>query len=108
MIKNFTLICICMMALYSCSLDKEPETTLTDATFWKSETDLRGACNRLYIDLPGFIQTGGTDLRSDEAVMLTPNPISSGNWSVPEKADEWTGNYNKIGVCNNNTLLIIT
>lgn len=101
MIKNFTLICICMMALYSCSLDKEPETTLTDATFWKSETDLRGACNRLYIDLPGFIQTGGTDLRSDEAVMLTPTPISSGNWSVPEKADEWTGNYNKIGVCNN-------
>ena len=42
------------VALTSCELDREPETVLADNTFWKSETDLRGACNKLYVDLPGF------------------------------------------------------
>lgn len=87
--------------LSSCSLDKLPETTLTDKNFWKSESDLRGACNRLYIDLPGFLTGKGHDLRSDELVYNNPDEISSGNRSVPEKDKEWTGTYNNIGVCNN-------
>lgn len=90
-----------MVALCGCSLDREPETTLSDANFWRSETDLRGACNRLYIDLPGFLDGRGHDLRSDELIGNTPDEISSGSRTVPEKAEEWTGNYNKIGVCNN-------
>ena len=57
----------------SCSLDVEPETKLADTNFWKSETDLRGACNRLYIDLPGFSH----DKRSDELVGPNQDGVSS-------------------------------
>ncbi|WP_297328765.1 RagB/SusD family nutrient uptake outer membrane protein [uncultured Bacteroides sp.] len=80
-----------------CSLDIEPETTLADTNFWKSETDLRGACNRLYIDLPGFSH----DKRSDELVGPNQNGISSGNRSVPGTSNDWTYPYDRIGVCNN-------
>ena len=85
------------VALTSCELDREPETVLADNTFWKSETDLRGACNKLYVDLPGF----NHDRRADDIVGSSPNSTSNGNWSVPAKSDDWTGPYNKIGVCNN-------
>ena len=85
------------VALSSCELDREPETVLADNTFWKSETDLRGACNKLYVDLPGF----NHDRRADDIVGSSPNSTSNGNWSVPAKSDDWTGPYNKIGVCNN-------
>jgi hypothetical protein len=81
----------------SCSLDVEPETKLADTNFWKSETDLRGACNRLYIDLPGFSH----DKRSDELVGPNQDGVSSGNRSVPGTSNDWTYPYNRIGVCNN-------
>ena len=86
-----------MMTLVSCELDRLPETTLADNTFWKSETDLRGACNKLYVDLPGFDH----DRRADDIVGTAANSTSSGNWSVPATAGDWTNPYNKIGVCNN-------
>lgn len=81
----------------SCSLDVEPETTLTDTNFWKSETDLRGACNRLYVDLPGFSH----DKRSDELVGPNQDGVSSGNRTVPGTSNDWTYPYDRIGVCNN-------
>lgn len=96
----FSLL-ICVLGLHSCSLDMEPETTLTDNGFWKSEKDLRGACNRLYIDLPGFLSGNGHDMRSDEIVGTTSNDISSGSRSIPEKSSDWSDPYNFIGVCNN-------
>ena len=83
--------------MVSCELDREPETVLADNTFWKSETDLRGACNKLYVDLPGF----NHDRRADDIVGSSPNSTSNGNWSVPATSGEWTDPYNKIGVCNN-------
>ncbi len=101
MIKKIYSLLICAVLASSCSLDREPETTLTDPTFWRTESDLRGACNRLYIDLPGFLDGRGHDLRSEELIGNTPDLISSGNRSVPEKAEDWTQPYNYIGVCNN-------
>ncbi len=101
MMKNIFLIAICTIFIGGCSLDREPETTLSDVNFWRSETDLRGACNRLYIDLPGFLTGRGHDLRSEELIGNTPDEISSGNRSVPETDKEWTDPYNKIGICNN-------
>lgn len=82
-------------------MDRETETTLSDINFWRSETDLRGACNRLYIDLPGFLTGRGHDLRSDEMIGTTPDEISSGSRNIPEKSTDWSDPYNKIGVCNN-------
>lgn len=81
----------------SCSLDIEPQTDLTDNNFWKSETDLRGACNRLYVDLPGFYH----DMRSEELVGPNQDKISSGNYDVPSTSSDWTDPYEKIGRCNN-------
>jgi hypothetical protein len=86
-----------MMLLTSCELDRLPETTLADNTFWQSETDLRGACNKLYVDLPGFDH----DRRADDIIGTAANGTSSGNWSQPSTAGDWTNPYNRIGVCNN-------
>lgn len=84
MIKKIYSLLICVILVSSCSLDREPETTLSDPKFWKSEADLRGACNRLYIDLPGFLTGRGHDMRSDELIGTTPDPISSGSRGIPE------------------------
>lgn len=94
--KIYSLLMLALLAA-SCTLDRDPETTLTDKDFWTSETFLRGACNRLYIDLPGFSH----DKRSDELVGPNQDAISSGNRSVPGTSDDWTKPYDKIGVCNN-------
>ena len=88
---------LAVIGLNGCQLDREPETVLTDTNFWKSETDFRGACNRLYIDLPGF----GHDYRSDEIIGTSQNGISSGNRTVPGTSSDWTDPYNRIGVANN-------
>ena len=85
------------MLLTSCELDRLPETTLADNTFWQSETDLRGACNKLYVDLPGFDH----DRRADDIIGTAANGTSSGNWSLPSTSGDWTNPYNRIGVCNN-------
>lgn len=95
--KIYFLLVPVLFGLYGCELNREPVTVLTDSNFWKSETDFRGACNRLYIDLPGF----GHDYRSDEIIGNTQNSISSGNWSVPGTSGDWTDSYNRIGVANN-------
>ena len=63
--------------LTGCDLDRLPETTLADNTFWQSETDLRGACNKLYVDLPGFSH----DTRADDIIGTAANSISSGSRS---------------------------
>lgn len=99
--KIFLLLTTAIFCFSNCSLDREPETTLSDINFWRSETDLRGACNRLYIDLPGFLTGRGHDLRSDEMIGTTPDEISSGSRNIPEKSTDWSDPYNKIGVCNN-------
>lgn len=101
MIKKIYSLLICVILVSSCSLDRDPETTLTDPKFWKTEKDLRGACNRMYIELPGFLDGRGHDLRSEELIGTTPDPISSGSRAVPESSSDWTGPYNRIGVCNN-------
>ena len=97
--KSFCAIgMVCgMVSLTSCELDRMPETTLADNNFWKSETDLRGACNKLYVDLPGFSH----DTRADDIIGTAANSTSSGNWSVPATSGEWTQPYQKIAVCNN-------
>lgn len=90
------VVCATML-MTGCELDRLPETTLADNTFWKSETDLRGACNKLYVDLPGFDH----DRRADDIIGTAANGTSSGNWSLPSTSGDWTNPYNKIGVCNN-------
>ncbi|KAA6343137.1 RagB/SusD family nutrient uptake outer membrane protein [termite gut metagenome] len=83
--------------LYSCELDRMPETAFTDVDFWNTENDLRNACNRLYEQLSGFSH----DTRSDELVGKTQNAISSGNRTVPATSDDWKLPYDRIFISNN-------
>ncbi len=95
--KIFLAMAAVTLGLTGCDLDREPETTLANTNFWKSENDFRGACNKLYVDLDGFWQ----DTRSDEIVSTSPNSISTGNRTVPATSSDWTDPYNRIGVANN-------
>ena len=95
--KKIFILLAGIFLMTGCTLDREPETDLADSNFWKSETDLRGACNKLYIDLPGFSH----DQRSEELEGKSQNGVSSGNRSVPGTASDWSDPYEKIAVCNN-------
>lgn len=92
-----TFILASLLFLGSCSLDREPETTFSDAAYWKTEKDLRGACTRLYNLLDGFSH----DTRGDELVRTSADDISSGNRSVPSTSDSWTDPYYRIFTANN-------
>ncbi len=92
-----------MMA--SCDLDMTPESTMTDAAYWKSETDLRGACNRFYEQLNGNNDLGGGfshDYRSDELNNNGgANSTSAGSWTIPSTNGSWTDAYWRIFIANN-------
>lgn len=92
------------MATTSCSLDLTPESTMTDESFWNTETDLRGACNRFYEQMNGNNDLGtgfSHDYRSDELTTGGSNNISSGLWTVPSTNGSWTDAYWRIFIANN-------
>ena len=64
--KKILYLSIILMAAFivSCDdlLDVTPKTDLSDDNFWRSENDFKGACNRLYEQLPGT----GHDARADD------------------------------------------
>ncbi|MEO7983912.1 MAG: RagB/SusD family nutrient uptake outer membrane protein [Bacteroidota bacterium] len=78
-------------------IDRLPETQITDAAFWNTETDLMNAANRLYQQLPG----DWIDNRADDAVNTSPNSVSTGNRSVPNTSADWSDRYAEIFTANN-------
>lgn len=96
----YTAALFCAIAFSGCDdlLDVNPGSELTDDGFWKSETDLKGACNKLYYDLKGW----SNDARSDEFVENSSNSISNGTRTVPGTSkDDWTDPYSYIFTANN-------
>lgn len=93
----YSLMLISVLFLASCDLTREPETIFTDNSFWKTEKDLRGACNRLDTLLAGFSH----DTRSDELVKTSADNISSGSWTIPSTSGSWTDPYYRIFTANN-------
>lgn len=95
----YITILLCTAALTGCDdlLDVKPGSELTDDDFWKSETDLKGACNKLYHELGGW----GVDARADEMVGSGSNSISNGNRTIPGTSGDWTDPYNRIFTANN-------
>lgn len=87
-------------------LNQLPQTTLTNANFWKTPNDLELACNYLYAYLPGL---GGPasiepaeDLMSNTAFsILGINQISDGSRLAPATDGNWIGDYDLIRACNN-------
>ena len=104
-IYNLILMGAAVFSLASCNLDMEPETTLTDAAYWNTEGDLRGACNRFYQQLSGSNDLGGGfshDYRSDELNNNgSANSVSDGSWTVPSTSGSWTDAYWRIFIANN-------
>lgn len=104
-IYNLVLIGATVFTLAGCSLDMEPETTLTDAAYWNTEGDLRGACNRFYEQLNGNNALGGGfshDYRSDELNNNgAANNTSDGSWLIPSTSGTWTDAYWRIFIANN-------
>ncbi len=112
--KNIKYILIGLVALgfTSCNLDLMPETTLTDASYWKTEKDLQGACNKLYALLAGYEDETGVkatddlggynhDTRADELVKTSADGISAGSRTVPSTANNWKLPYRRIFTANN-------
>lgn len=87
-------------------LNQVPQTTLTNANFWKTTNDLELACNYLYTFLPGL---GGQasigpydDLMSDIAFSVNgANNVGDGSRLAPATDPNWNSDYQLIRACNN-------
>lgn len=100
-LKNKTIVAILFLiaTITSCDVDRIPETSLSDASFWKSENDLKLAANYFYATLPGLPVT--SDVWSDDAFGTVPNSISDGT-RIPGATDgNYNGNYSYIRAANN-------
>lgn len=97
-IKSLVLAAIICWAA-SCSVDRVPETQLSDATFWLSENDLNSAANYLYAFLPTLPVTD--DNMSIDGYSSGTNEVSSGSRTVPTTDDYYAGCYQLIrAACN--------
>ncbi|TAM96607.1 MAG: RagB/SusD family nutrient uptake outer membrane protein [Chitinophagaceae bacterium] len=101
-------VAIVSIAFTGCQkdLNQLPQTTLTNANFWKTPNDLELACNYLYAYLPGL---GGPasiepaeDLMSNTAFgILGINQVSDGSRLAPATDGNWNRDYDLIRACNN-------
>lgn len=98
---KYLAIAATVLSMASCDLDMMPETTMTDAAFWKTENDLRGACNRFYQQMTGSLGGFSHDYRSDELRGNSANSTSDGSWTVPSTSGNWTDPYWRIFISNN-------
>ncbi|CCH51528.1 RagB/SusD domain protein [Fibrisoma limi BUZ 3] len=97
-LKHTTLALALLAALPSCEVDRLPETSISDQTFWQSENDLKSAANYLYTFLPGW---SGDDVWSDDAFGLASNGISDGSRLAPATDGNYNNNYALIRAANN-------
>lgn len=95
---KYLVAALVMSGFVSCELDRYPETSLSDASFWSTEKDLQDACNYLYTLLPGVVFD---DNRSDDTFGTQPNSTSDGSWIVPNSDNSWSDPYKMIRAANN-------
>jgi hypothetical protein len=97
--KKYLLILIVGLS-WSCDLDRFPESDLSDAVFWKTESDFTQALNALYRNIPGW-ERYNDDNRSDIQVGNTTNDISDGSYIPTADFGPWDGAYASIRKANN-------
>ncbi len=105
------VIVIIPVFMISCqkNLDQIPQTSISDANFWKTTNDLSLACNYLYSYLPGLGTSDPSgnpypyqDENSEIAYNVNgPNSISNGSRLAPATSGEWSGYYRLIRAANN-------
>lgn len=88
-----------LLTLAACDVNRIPETQLSDASFWKSENDLKAATNYLYTFLPGLLVTD--DIWSDDAFALVSNEISDGSRLPEATSTAYSRPYQLIRAANN-------
>ncbi len=96
--KYIISTCLLFIGMTACDVERLPETSISDATFWRSETDLIAATNYLYTFLPGFTTE---DVWSDDAIGLTSNGISDGSRLAPATDGSYNTPYQLIRAANN-------
>lgn len=75
-------------------LDLQPQSQITDVSYWKSANDFRLAANWFYqytLEDPHYSGINNNDNMSDIAFGTETNPISSGNYVAPEQDNYWDG-----------------
>jgi hypothetical protein len=90
--------CLLFLGMTACEVNRLPETSISDATFWRSETDLIAANNYLYTFIPAF---NNEDVWSDDAIGLTANNISDGSRLAPATDAGYNNPYLLIRAANN-------
>ena len=96
--KYILSTCLLFLGIAACEVERLPETSISDATFWRSETDLIAATNYLYTFVPGF---NSDDVWSDDAIGLTSNSISDGSRLAPSTDGTYNNAYVLIRAANN-------
>ncbi|GAA4433057.1 hypothetical protein GCM10023091_06130 [Ravibacter arvi] len=89
-----------LLSWSACDVERLPEDALSDASFWKSENDLKAAANYLYTFLPVH---GGDqyDNWSDDGFAVLANEISSGTRQIPATSAHFSTPYQLIRAANN-------
>lgn len=92
----------CISGLFlttSCSdfLDREPKTSLSPNTFWKTEDDLRLSLNILYNNMN---RSYTLDNQSIDCFAAVGNHVSSGTLTPSNTDDTWTKSYKQIRIIN--------
>lgn len=91
------------MLMVSCDVDRFPETRITDPTFWRNESDLKSATNRLYAYLPKLLEDNdvwSNDVWSDDAYGTETNDISDGTLLVPGSNRTFNSLYRLVRTAN--------
>ncbi len=97
--KYILSTCLLFLGMTACEVDRLPETSISDETFWRSETDLIAATNYLYTFIPAF---NTDDVWSDDAIGLTSNNISDGSRLAPSTdVNNYNNPYVLIRAANN-------
>ena len=96
--KYMLTLCLLIIGIVACDVEQLPETSISDATFWRSETDLIAATNYLYTFLPGF---NTEDVWSDDAFGTVSNTISDGSRRPPSTDVNYNTPYQLIRSANN-------
>lgn len=88
---------LCMGTGCSDFLDREPKTSLSPTTFWKTESDLRMALNILYQNMN---RSYTLDNQSVDCFGAVGNNVSSGSLTAGNTDRIWTTAYNQIRIIN--------
>ena len=95
----YPLLFACFLMETGCSdfLDRDPKTSLSPTTFWKTEKDLKMSLNILYANM---IRPYNLDVQSVDCFGAVGNKVSSGTFTPGNTDNIWTDSYAQIRIVN--------